>query len=67
MIADGLIEGAVPEFGCMYFPKVAGVDDTTGLARTLWQRHGLLVAPGEYFGLPGHIGIRFRKTAEPTR
>jgi aspartate/methionine/tyrosine aminotransferase len=59
MIDDGLIEGAVPEFGCMYFPKVVGVEDTTGLARSLWQRYGLLVAPGEYFGMAGHIRIGF--------
>jgi len=59
MIGDGLIEGALPEFGCMYFPKVLQTRDTLGLARTLWERYGVLVAPGEYFGMPGHIRIGF--------
>jgi aspartate/methionine/tyrosine aminotransferase len=59
MIADGLLEGELPQFGCMYFPKVQGVNDTLGLARALWSRHNLLVAPGEYFGMAGHIRIGF--------
>lgn len=59
MIGDGLIEGELPQFGCMYFPKVRGVDDTLALARTLWSRHNMLVAPGEYFGMAGHIRIGF--------
>ena len=59
MVADGLIEGALPDYGCMYFPKIVGVRDTTALARKLWERYALLVAPGEYFGMPGHIRIGF--------
>lgn len=59
MRADGLLEGEIPEFGCMYFPKVVGAFDTLTLSRTLWERFGILVAPGEYFGMPGHIRIGF--------
>lgn len=59
MVADGLLEGQLPEFGCMAFPKVVGVDDTLTLAKQLWIRHGLLVAPGEFFGLSGHIRLGF--------
>lgn len=59
MRADGLIEGELPEFGCMYFPKIRSADDTLALARTLWHRDGILVAPGEYFGAPGHVRIGF--------
>lgn len=59
MTADGLLEGDLPEFGCMYFPRVVGVDDTRALASRLWRDHGLLVAPGEYFDLPGHIRLGF--------
>lgn len=59
MVAAGLIEGGVPGYGCMYFPRVSGVDDTRALARSLWHEFGLLVAPGEYFGAPGHIRIGF--------
>lgn len=55
----GLLQGELPPYGCMYFPRVVGVDDTLGLARRLFDRHGVLVAPGEYFGAPGHIRIGF--------
>jgi aspartate/methionine/tyrosine aminotransferase len=56
---EGVIEGEVPPFGCMYFPRVVGVEDTIGLARELFERHRVLVAPGEYFGAPGHVRIGF--------
>jgi aspartate/methionine/tyrosine aminotransferase len=59
MIADKLIEGDVPEYGCMYFPKIVGQEDTRALARLLWDRHGILIAPGEYFGMKGHMRIGF--------
>jgi aspartate/methionine/tyrosine aminotransferase len=59
MIGDGLIAGDIPEFGCMYFPKIVGHDDTQALARTLWDRDRILIAPGEYFGMKGHMRIGF--------
>jgi aspartate/methionine/tyrosine aminotransferase len=59
----GLIEGDVPALGCMYFPRVVGVSDTRALARRLLHEHGLLVAPGEYFGAPGHLRIGFGGSA----
>lgn len=59
MVEAGLIEGEVPEFGCMYFPRVRGCTDTLSLARRIWEEFGVLVAPGEYFGRPGHIRIGF--------
>ncbi|MDG2523038.1 pyridoxal phosphate-dependent aminotransferase [Caulobacter segnis] len=57
MISAGLIEGDLPPYGCMYFPRVIDVDDTLALSERLWDEHRLLVAPGEFFGLPGHIRI----------
>jgi aspartate/methionine/tyrosine aminotransferase len=63
MIAAGLIEGSIPRFGCMYFPKILGVNDTIGLARKLWERYDILVAPGEYFGRTGYIRIGFGGTS----
>lgn len=59
LTAAGHIEGAVPAYGCMYFPKVCGIDDTWALARWLWHAHRLLVAPGEFFGAPGRIRLGF--------
>jgi aspartate/methionine/tyrosine aminotransferase len=55
----GLLEGEMPPYGCMCFPRVVGVDNTRQLARNLLRDFDVLVAPGEYFGLPGHIRIGF--------
>jgi aspartate/methionine/tyrosine aminotransferase len=63
MIADDLLRGSVPQYGCMYFPRVLGVRDTLDLAKWLWQRHGILVAPGEYFGSAGSVRIGFGSAA----
>lgn len=63
MSAAGLIQGAVPEHGCMYFPRIReGIDDVA-LSDWLWQRHALAVAPGRYFGSPGHLRIGFGRDA----
>lgn len=59
MAADGLLEGAFPAAGCMYFPKVSGVTDTRALAQWLWSEAGVAVAAGEFFGQSGHIRIGF--------
>lgn len=59
LVADGLLAGDLPPYGCMYFPRVAGVDDTLALAQRLLAEFDVLVAPGEYFGAPGHIRIGF--------
>lgn len=63
LIRDGLLEGAFPDYGCMYFPKVTGVSDTRVLAQRLLADFDVLVAPGEYFGAPGHIRIGFGANA----
>ena len=59
MTQQGLLEGVLPRFGCMYFPKAVGIADTRALARWLWSEHGVLVAAGEYFGEPGRVRIGF--------
>ena len=59
MVDDGLLAGDVPPAGCMCFPLVVGVDDTRALADWLWREHRIVVAPGEFFGLRGHIRIGF--------
>jgi aspartate/methionine/tyrosine aminotransferase len=64
LLEAGLLEGEVPAFGCMCFPKVVGAADTRTLGRTLLRDFDLLVAPGEYFGLPGHIRIGFGADTE---
>ena len=37
----------------------AYAQDTLALADELWAKHRLVVAPGEYFGPPGHVRIGF--------
>ena len=65
--AAGLIDGDVPEYGCMYFPDVCGITDTWSFAGWLWHGHRLLVAPGEFFGEPGRIRLGFGgRTADLT-
>ena len=59
MMRDGLIAGDIPSSGCMYFPRILDVADTSALAQKLWEDHQVLVAPGEYFGRPGHIRLGF--------
>ncbi|MNH78630.1 Capreomycidine synthase [compost metagenome] len=59
MQAEGLIAGDVPEYGCIYFPQIVGFDDTLALAERLWRRFGLITAPGEFFGAPGHMRLGF--------
>ena len=59
LVNAGLLEGAIPPYGCMCFPRVVGVSDTRELARALLRDFDVLVAPGEYFGLPGHIRIGY--------
>lgn len=64
MIGEGLLAGDLPAQGCMYFPRVVGVADTYALAHWLWREHRIVVAPGEFYGLPGHVRIGFGGDAE---
>lgn len=54
---DGLIEGELPAFGCISFPRLTGIDDTQSFSAWLADRSGVIVAPGEFFGAPGHVRI----------
>ena len=63
-VADGLVEGELPAHGCMYFPRLVGIDDTKGFSKDLSRMHGVHVAPGDYFGAPGHIRIGFAQPAD---
>lgn len=59
--AEGLAEGALPPFGCIAFPRLIGIDDTIGFSEWLADRCGVIVAPGDYFGAPGHIRIGYAR------
>ena len=53
----GLIEGRLPRFGCISFPRLAGIDDTIAFSAWLADKFGVIVAPGEFFGAAGHVRI----------
>ncbi len=53
---EGLIEGALPEFGCISFLRLPQIP-TAAFCHWLAMRSGLVVAPGEHFSAPGHIRI----------
>src|SRR5690606_32811025 len=61
---EGLIEGQAPRFGCIAFPRLTGVADTAVFADWLAREHGVIVAPGRYFGAPGHIRVGFSRAPE---
>jgi hypothetical protein len=57
--ASGIIEVEVPDYGCICFPKIIGVEDTKGLAEWLIDNRSVYTVAGEYFGAPGYLRIGF--------
>lgn len=55
----GLVEGVLPQHGCITFPRLAGIEDTLAFSGWLSDRCGVVIAPGEYFGAPGHVRLGF--------
>ncbi|MGZ8345659.1 MAG: pyridoxal phosphate-dependent aminotransferase, partial [Allosphingosinicella sp.] len=55
----GLATGRLPDFGCIFFPRLTGIDDTLEFSGWLADRYGVIVAPGEFFGAAGHVRIGF--------
>jgi aspartate/methionine/tyrosine aminotransferase len=64
MRAEGLIAGKLPDFGCIAFPRLVGVEDTLHFAEWLASAHDVVVTPGEFFGAAGHIRIGFGRSPE---
>ena len=67
MIDRGLLEMQLPLSSCICFPRVVGIGDTKALSRWLIERHGVVVVPGECFGMGGHIRIGFALDADKLR
>lgn len=59
MVADGLMGGELPDDGCICFPALPEISDSRAFSEWLIARSGIIVAPGEYFGAPGHVRIGF--------
>ncbi|MFO1465925.1 MAG: pyridoxal phosphate-dependent aminotransferase [Steroidobacteraceae bacterium] len=65
--AAGLVSGQVPAHGCIYFPRLTGVDNTGRFTARAAREHGVYLAPGEYFDAPGHVRIGFGQPVEKLR
>ncbi|WP_203290664.1 pyridoxal phosphate-dependent aminotransferase [Maricaulis parjimensis] len=61
---EGLIEGHVPDHGCIAFPRLVGIADTRAFSDWLMTHYGVIVAPGELFSLPGHVRIGYALPAD---
>ena len=52
------LECAAPR-ATLAFPRIRGVADSTPFAERLFRKTGVAVAPGHFFGAPGHFRIAF--------
>ncbi|HWR81949.1 MAG TPA: pyridoxal phosphate-dependent aminotransferase [Candidatus Deferrimicrobium sp.] len=58
-IRDGILEGAVSKHGCIWFPKISLVNDSSRLVAKLAETRGVYIVPGRFFGQPQHVRIGF--------
>lgn len=59
MIAAGRLEGAVPPYGCVWFPRLCGLAESDALVEHLREHCGVAVVPGRFFGAPAYIRLGF--------
>jgi aspartate/methionine/tyrosine aminotransferase len=59
LIAEGRIFGNIHDYGCLYFPRIAGMEDTEDFVRKLRESWDVYVVSGRFFGAPQHIRIGF--------
>jgi aspartate/methionine/tyrosine aminotransferase len=57
LLSNGILSGAIPEHGCIYFPRVNAVDSTDALVEDLAEKQNVYVVPGRFFGEPANIRI----------
>jgi aspartate/methionine/tyrosine aminotransferase len=67
LVNDVILSGTIPEHGCIYFPRVAKVDDTQTLVKKLAEKYRVFVVPGHFFGEPKHIRMGFGEETEKLR
>lgn len=58
-IKEGLIADALQPNGCIYFPRLNGINSVDAFAQMLASERRVVVVPGRYFGAPQHIRIAF--------
>lgn len=66
-VHDGHLTYRLPAAGVVVFPALTRIDDTVGFCHRLMRQHGVLVVPGECFGLPGHVRLGFGGTEADLR
>lgn len=54
-----------PTAGPIGFPRIHGVDDTSGFCEQLVTEAGVLLLPGAVYDEPGHVRIGFGRAAMP--
>lgn len=59
LLHQGLLEGGLPEQGCIWFPKLAGRADAGPFCRYAARRHRVHVVPGSFFGDPSRFRVGF--------
>ncbi|MEA1941139.1 MAG: pyridoxal phosphate-dependent aminotransferase [Pseudomonadota bacterium] len=62
--AEKLVEGRLPAHGCISFPRLVGIEDTHAFSDWLMTHCDVIVAPGELFGMPGHVRIGHAQPAD---
>ena len=57
LLNEELLEGDFPPYSSVYFPRLTKFRGSIGFATNLVRTHGLVLAPGRYFGSPNHVRI----------
>lgn len=64
LLLEGLLEGKVPEHGCIWFPSLRGERDAGPFCEHAAGRHRVHVVPGKYFGDRSRFRVGFGDNAE---
>lgn len=67
LLEEGLLEGNIPENGCICYPKLTRINNTEGFTRVLAEKQNVYVVPGHFFGLPQHVRMGFGGDTEELR
>jgi len=54
-----ILTGDIPFHGCIYFPRIVGINNTRQLVESMIEKYRIYTVPGHFFGEPGHIRIGF--------
>ncbi len=66
LLLEGLLEGNVPEHGCIWFPSLNGARDAGPFCERAASRHRVHVVPGHFFGDRSRFRVGFGGEPKPT-